>query len=125
MVAVGIAALVVAFISDTQRGWANFLLYNVYFVSHSAGALLFLSIQRVTHSGWSAGFIRVPEAMAGFLPVAAILFLIMIFGAHSLYHWSHTDAVAHDPLLSHKAPFLNLPFWIIRMVVYFALWILM
>jgi hypothetical protein len=125
MVAVGIAALVVAFISDPLRGWANILLNNVYFVSLSAGALLFLSIQRVTHSGWSAGFIRVPEAMAGFLPVAAILFLIMIFGAHSLYHWSHTDSVAHDPLLSHKAPFLNLPFWIIRMVVYFALWILM
>lgn len=125
MVLVGIAALIVAFISDPQRGWANFLLNNVYFVSLSAGALLFLSIQRVTHSGWSAGFIRVPEAMAGFLPVAAILFLIMIFGAHSLYHWSHADAVAHDPLLSHKAPFLNLPFWIIRMVIYFALWILM
>jgi hypothetical protein len=125
MIAVGIAALVVGFVSDPQRGWANFLLNNVYFVSLSAGALLFLSIQRVTHSGWSAGFIRVPEAMAGFLPVAAVLFLIMIFGVHSLYHWSHTEAVAQDPLLSHKAPFLNLPFWIIRMVVYFILWILM
>ena len=125
MVAVGTAALVTAFITDPQRGWANLLLNNVYFVSLSTGALLFLSIQRVTHSGWSAGFIRIPEAMAGYLPVAAILFLIMIFGAHSLYHWSHTEAVAHDPLLAHKSPFLNLPFWIIRMVVYFALWILM
>jgi hypothetical protein len=125
MVAVGTAALVTAFISDPQRGWANLLLNNVYFVSLSVGALLFLSIQRVTHSGWSAGFIRIPEAMAGYLPVAAILFLIMIFGAHSLYHWSHIEAVAHDPLLAHKSPFLNLPFWIIRMVVYFALWILM
>lgn len=125
MVAVGVAALVTAFISDPQRGWANLLLNNVYFVSLSVGALLFLSIQRVTHSGWSAGFIRVPEAMAGYLPVAAILFLIMIFGAQSLYHWSHADAVAHDPMLDHKSAFLNLPFWIIRMVVYFALWILM
>lgn len=125
MVAVGIAALVTAYISDPQRGWANLLLNNVYFVSLAAGALLFLSIQRVSHSGWSAGFLRVPEAMAGFLPVAAVLFLIMIFGAHSLYHWSHTDAAAHDPLLDHKTPFLNLPFWIIRMIFYFILWILM
>jgi len=100
-------------------------LNNVYFVSLAAGALLFASIQRVTHSGWSAGFIRVPEAMAGFLPVAAILFLVMIFGAHSLYHWSDVQAVDHDPLLAHKAPYLNLPFWILRMVAYFALWILM
>ncbi|RLD72207.1 MAG: hypothetical protein DRI98_02895 [Bacteroidetes bacterium] len=125
MIVVGIVAMVVAFTGDPQRGWANFLLNNVYFVSLSAGALLFFSIQRVTHSGWSAGFLRIPEAMAGYLPVAAVLFLVMIFGAQSLYHWSHADAVAHDPLLAHKAPFLNLPFWIIRMVTYFALWILM
>jgi len=125
MIAVGIVAVVVAFSGDPQRGWANVLLNNVYFVSLAAGALLFASIQRVTHSGWSAGFIRVPEAMAGFLPVAAILFLVMILGAQSLYHWSHVDAVDHDPLLAHKAPYLNLPFWSLRMVAYFALWILM
>jgi hypothetical protein len=125
MVLVGIAALVTAFMGDPQRAWANILLNNVYFVSLSVGALLFVAIQRVTHSGWSAGFIRVPEAMAGFLPVAAVLFLVMILGANSLYHWSQVDAVSHDPLLMHKAPYLNLPFWIGRMVVYFALWILM
>ena len=125
MVLVGIAALVTAFMGDPQRAWANILLNNVYFVSLSVGALLFVAIQRVTHSGWSAGFIRVPEAMAGFLPVAAVLFLVMILGANSLYHWSQADAVSHDPLLMHKAPYLNLPFWIGRMVVYFALWILM
>ncbi len=125
MIAVGVAAVILAFATDAQRGWANFLLNNVYFVSLAAGALLFLSIQRVTHSGWSAGFIRVPEAMAGFLPVSAVLFLVMILGSHSLYHWSHVEEVAHDPLLTHKVPFLNLPFWITRMVVYFGLWILM
>ncbi len=125
MVAVGIAAMVVAFTGDPQRGWANLLLNNVYFVSLAAGGLLFAAIQRVTHSGWSAAFLRIPEAMAGYLPVAAIFFLVMIFGAHSLYHWSHEDAVAHDALLAHKAPYLNMPFWILRMVVFFALWILM
>jgi Ni/Fe-hydrogenase subunit HybB-like protein len=125
MIAIGLAAVVVAFVTDPQRGWANILLNNVYFVSLAAGALLFLALQRVTHSGWSAGFIRVPEAMAGFLPVSAILFLIMIFGAHSLYHWTHVEEVAHDPLLSHKTPYLNMPFWIIRMILYFSLWILM
>jgi Ni/Fe-hydrogenase subunit HybB-like protein len=125
MVGVGIAAVLMAFMGDPQRGWANLLLNNVYFVSLAAGALLFASIQRVTHSGWSAGFIRVPEAMAGFLPVAAILFLVMIFGAQSLYHWSHADVMDHDPLLAHKAPYLNLPFWSLRMLIYFALWILM
>jgi hypothetical protein len=125
MVIVGIVALVVAFLGDPQRAWASYLVNNVYFLSLGVGAMLFLSIQRVTHSGWSAGFIRVPEAMGMYIPVAAVLFLLLIPGAHSLYHWSHSDAVAHDPLLAHKAPYLNLPFWSIRMILFFGLWILM
>ena len=75
MVAIGIVALVTGFLQDSQRAWANYLLNNVYFISLAVGAVLFLSIQRVTHSGWSAGFIRVPEAMGAYIPVAAILFL--------------------------------------------------
>ncbi len=125
MIVIGIAALVVAFIGDPQRAWANYLLNNVYFLSLAVGAMFFLSIQRVSHSGWSAGFIRVPEAMGAYIPIAAVLFLLLIPGAHSLYHWSHADAVSHDSLLAHKAPYLNLPFWVIRMVVFFGLWILM
>ena len=38
----------------------------------------------------------------------------MGLGAHSLYHWSHADVVAHDALLTHKAPFLNMNmFWVL------------
>ncbi len=55
LIAVGVAAFIIGFINDPTRAWANFLLNNVYFVSLSAGAVLFLSSQRVTHSGWSAG----------------------------------------------------------------------
>lgn len=125
LVAVGVVAFITGFINDPTRAWANFLLNNVYFVSLSVGAVLFLSLQRVTQAGWSAGFLRVPEAMGMYLPVAAILFIVMIFGVHALYHWSHADAVAHDPLLQHKQPYLNVPFWVGRLIVFFALWILL
>ncbi len=125
LIAIGLVAFIMGFIQDPTRAWANLLLNNVYFVSLAVGAVLFLSLQRVTQSGWSAGFIRVPEAMGMYLPVAAIFFLVMIFGMHSLYHWSEPGATAHDPLLAHKAPYLNIPFWVGRMVVFFILWILL
>lgn len=125
MIVIGIVAMVLAFTGDPVRAWASYLLNNVYFLSLAVGAMLFVSIQRVTHSGWSAGFIRVPEAMGAYIPVAAVLFLLLIPGTHSLYHWSHADAVSHDPLLAHKAIYLNVPFWTLRMVVFFSLWILM
>lgn len=125
LIAVGVAAFIMGFINDPTRAWANFLLNNVYFVSLAVGAVLFLALQRVTQSGWSAGFIRVPEAMGMYLPVAAVLFVVMVFGVHSLYHWSHAEAVAHDPILQHKQPYLNVPFWFGRLLIFFALWILL
>lgn len=125
MLALGVVTLIITFIQDSERAWINILLNNFYFLSLSVGALFFLSIQRVTQSGWSAGFIRVPEAMGAYLPVGAFFFLLLIFGAGSVYHWAHPDVAVHDELIAHKAPFLNLPFWIIRMVVYFSLWILL
>jgi len=125
LIAIGVAAFITGFINNPTRAWANFLLNNVYFVSLSVGAVLFLSLQRVTQAGWSAGFLRVPEAMGMYLPYAAVLFVIMIFGVQALYHWSHADAVAHDPLIAHKQPYLNVPFWAGRMILFFVLWILL
>jgi len=63
--------------------------------------------------------------MMAWIPIAAVFFLLLYFGVHSLYHWSHTEAVSHDALLEHKSPFLNVPFFFIRMIFFFALWILL
>jgi hypothetical protein len=54
----------------------------------------------------------------------AVLFLPVALGATRLYAWAQPDVVAHDPLLQHKATYLNLPFFWLRAVVYFASWIL-
>jgi hypothetical protein len=40
-----------------------------------------------------------------------------------LYQWTNSDVVALDPLLQHKSSFLNIPFFFIRMILYFTLWI--
>jgi hypothetical protein len=117
--------MVYGFIADPGRTWASYLLNNFYFLSLAMGAAFFFVIQYISQSGWSVGFKRVPEAMMAYLPFAAVLFLLMYFGIHSLYHWSHSDAVATDELLQHKAPYLNTGFFMIRLVVYFALWVLL
>jgi len=54
-----------------------------------------------------------------------ILFVPVIFGIHSLYEWSHDDAVAQDIILQHKSLYLNTPFFIARAAFYFAAWLLM
>jgi hypothetical protein len=44
-------------------------------------------------------------------------------GAHSLYEWSHADVVAADALLTHKAPFLNLPMFTALVGISLLLWV--
>ena len=126
LIAIGVIALGVGFSTGAERTWANILLNSYYFLSLAVGASFFLAIQYITQSGWSAMFKRIPEAMATFLPVAAILLLLfLVLGSHSVYHWTHAEEVAKDELLTFKAPYLNLPFMIIRYVVFVGSWVLL
>ncbi|MDX9881981.1 MAG: hypothetical protein RBS73_07925 [Prolixibacteraceae bacterium] len=125
LIAVGVLAFTIGFVTDAQRTWANYLLNNYYFVSIAIGAAFFIGIQYIAQAGWSAAFKRVPEAMTAYLPFAALFFLLLFFGMHSLYHWSHEGIAEADELIAHKQPYLNIPFFFLRVVVFFGLWILM
>ncbi|MBT3210070.1 MAG: quinol:cytochrome C oxidoreductase [Bacteroidetes bacterium] len=126
LVLIGIAAIIVGFLSNPQRTWANYLINNYYFISLAIGATFFMAIQYITQSGWSSMFKRIAEAMGSYIPYAAVLlFIFVLFGAHSIYHWSHHDAVEADALLKHKSPYLNTPFFIIRYLIIFAVWIVL
>jgi hypothetical protein len=51
-----------------------------------------------------------------------ILFIPVLVGMTTLYPWTHPDHVQADAILRHKAPYLNVPFFIARAVFYFAGW---
>lgn len=126
LMGIGVLSVVLGFILNPARTWANYLMNNYYFLSLAIGATFFGALQYITQSGWSSGFIRIPQAMGSIIPVIAILMLpILIFGLPELYHWAHPGAAQHDPIIAHKAPYLNIPFFVFRFVLYFAVWIFM
>ena len=121
----GILAMAYGFYTSADRAWANLLLNNYYFLSLAIGAGFFMALQYITQSGWSAMFRRVPEAMSAYIPLAGIVMLLMYFGIHNLYEWSRPEAVANDALLAHKSSYLNIPFFFIRMIIFFGAWTFM
>ena len=125
LMGIGVLSFALGFIFDAQRTWANYLLNNYYFLSLAVGAAFFGAIQYITNSGWSALFKRIPESMAAYIPFAAVFFLLLYFGMHSIFEWTHDSVVQHDELLQHKSPYLNVPFFFIRVVVFFAAWIIL
>ncbi len=125
LMAVGAALIAYSFFTDHNRAWANLLLNNYMFLSIAIGASFFIALQYISQSGWSSMFKRIPEALMSYIPWAGIIMLLLYFGMHSIYHWTHEDALATDPIIQHKSPYLNIPFFFIRMVLFFIAWMVL
>ncbi|MDX1386530.1 MAG: hypothetical protein R3257_02995 [bacterium] len=123
LMGIGFITLGVGLFTDPTRAWGNLLINNFYFTTLALAGAFFIAVLYVSNAGWWVNLKRVPEAMTSYLPLGLVLMLLLFFGMHSLYHWTHHDAVLHDPLLQHKSAYLNIPFFFIRMVGYFAIWI--
>lgn len=128
---VGLAAIVLGLFFGGRSGWDVF--FRSYLLNWSfaftivMGALFFVMLQHLTRAGWSVSVRRLAEFVMGTMPLMAILFVPMLIpvmlGMEGVYKWSSAAVVEKDPLLQHKAAYLSTPFFIIRMLVYFGLWI--
>jgi hypothetical protein len=123
---VGLAGLCLSAIGllvNAPQFYHSYLISVVFWLSISLGGMFVIMVHYLTGATWSTVLRRIVENFIGALPVMAILFIPILFGIHELYHWSDLEAVAHDHLLQEKAPYLNIPFFIIRTVLYFTVWI--
>ena len=103
-----------------ERAWTAYLVAMFYFFSLGIFGTAWNAIQYLSKGVWSVPLRRVSEAMAAWLPFAALSGLLLGLGAHSLYHWTHHDAVQADELLRHKEPFLNMTSFYIIVGISFA-----
>ncbi len=121
---VGAVALVVcvlgAFLSPDYffRSW---LVGWVYWIGVALGCLALSLLHHLTHGDWGIVLRRTMEAATRTLPILLVFGLPLLAGMQHLYPWARPEA-AHDPLLQTKAPFLNVPFYIVRFVLYFLIW---
>ncbi|MGB1452520.1 MAG: hypothetical protein ACPG7H_02975, partial [Crocinitomicaceae bacterium] len=118
---------------DDHHFWTRFmatgLINAFYFFAIGLGALFFLALAYATETGWYASIKRVIEAVAGFLPYGigffgiVLLVITMMDGAH-VYSWMDPEVVAHDEIIQGKSAYLNKPFFWIRTIVYFAVYLI-
>ena len=118
----GAAVCAILGAADPTQFFFSWLVSFLFFLSLSLGGLFFVLIQYATQGGWGIVLRRIGETIFVMLPVMAALFLPVLLGLHDLYEWTHADAVAQDALLQWKAPYLNVPFFLIRAALYFGLW---
>ncbi len=89
----------------------------------AVGSLMVLMLQYLTGGWWSILIRATLGAASRTLPLVALFFLPIALSLPRLYAWARPDAVAHSELLQHKAPYLNVTFFLIRGAIYFLIWI--
>ncbi len=122
---VGGAGLVVSAIGAIAAPGALFPAYLVAFlfwVGISLGCLSALMLHYLVGGAWGFVIRRPLESAVMTLPLMGVLFLLLLPGLHVLYPWSVPEVVKHDPALQHKSVYLNVPFFVIRAIIYFVLW---
>ncbi len=119
---VGLALTVVGMFLGSEQFFRSYLVGYLFWVSLGIGSLALTVLHQMTGGTWGLLIRRILEAGARTLPVMGLLFLPIAFGLPALYEWTHADVVAADPLLQHKQPYLNIPFFLIRTVFYFVVW---
>ncbi len=88
------------------------------------GCLPLLMLYHLVGGHWGLAIRRILEAATRTLPLLAILFVPMAFRLPRLYRWARPEAI-DDPAIAHKARYLNVPAFLERGVIYFAVWIVL
>ena len=114
---IGLLVFVVGLFIQPDRAWQSLLVSWLYFTSISSAGVMFVAVQRITTARWSRPIVRFLEGYVAFLPVAfVLLLLIVLVGRHHIFWWSNNTPEIHE-----KAVWLNLPFFLTRVIVTFLI----
>jgi hypothetical protein len=126
---IGIGAAVLGGLACAFLGAANpkqflfsWLVAFLFFLSLALGGLFFVLIQYASQGGWGIVVRRIGETVFATIPAMAALFVPLLLGLGTLYSWAAPGAAEHDALLQWKSPYLNVPFFLIRALLFFGIW---
>jgi len=105
------------------RFWANWLVWTLFLLTLGLGNLFLVALERLVGAHWSVPMRRVPERIASLIPLAIPMLFVAFAALPVLFPWTHEEA-KHNPILMAKAPWLNLPFFAIRLAVCALVWML-
>jgi hypothetical protein len=124
---IGVIALIGgAFLTmrDPQPGLWSYLFAYIYWFVIPMGCLGLLMLHHLVGGWWGLPIRRLLEAGTRTIPLTAILFIPIILGMNKIYSWLYAPG---DLLTDHnfhfKMQYLTHQGFIVRAVVYFAIWL--
>lgn len=117
--------------ADMPRfGMSAYLTSFLYVFTIVMGCLFFVLIQHLVRAGWSVVIRRVAECVMIMIVPMALLFLPILFSVFSegsLFVWTDSEYASKlhldENMWGTKQLFLNAPFFTLRALIYFGIWI--
>ncbi len=115
-----------------NRPWAAIYIAMLFFLLLSVCAFVYYCIQRASTAGWSPVLFRVMEGVSAYIVPGSIIVLVFLIAssaghANHMFAWMYTSvdptAANYDYAMETKGWWLNIPFWLIRAVIYVLIWI--
>lgn len=117
--ALGTAACLAGWFLEREQFFRSYLVGWLLWLGVALGCLALAMIHHLSGGQWGLRVRRVLEAATRTLPLLALLVVPLLGGLPTLYLWARPDAVAADEILRHKAAYLNVPFFVARLAIYF------
>lgn len=124
LLVVGLIAVTLGYITETTRAAFNNIIIFMFLTSIGVGSLFLVGIEYLSGAVWSTPFRRITEIFAAVIFVLPIVVLPLLINMGDLFHWMHPEIVEADKILKAKAPYLDVEFFIIRVIAFLLIWIL-
>ncbi|HET7549910.1 MAG TPA: hypothetical protein VFK04_01390 [Gemmatimonadaceae bacterium] len=122
---IGLAMVLLGILMDPQQAYMSYLVAYTAVLGTVLGALILVVMSYVVGARWYVVLRRLTEAVAGTLPVLALLFVPILVGLRHIYPWAMPAPEVTRELqaeIAKKAAYLNATFFVIRAVAYFVIW---
>jgi hypothetical protein len=120
---VGLVAGALGAFLDLDQFFRSWLVGFLFCLGLSMGSLSLLMLQHMSGGEWGLVGRRVFEAGSRNLPLVVLMFLPLLLGLPRLFKWAQPEHAA-DAIIQMKEPYLNVPFFLARAAIYFAIWLL-
>src|SRR4029078_11021942 len=120
--AVGMLICALGLVLNPAQFVRSYLTAYLLVLGVTLGSLALAMVHQVSGGAWGVVIRRILGAATRTLPVLTALFIPIALGMRYLYPWADAALVAHDEILQCKRPYLNVPFFLVRAVIYFAVW---
>ncbi len=122
-VVASLLAIVGFFLSGPGQFFQSYLFSYLFWIGLTLGSLAIVMMYYVAGGKWAYTIRRIVEAGSRTILLMLVLFIPIAVGLPFLYTWARPAEVAASPILQYKSMYLNVPFFIIRAVIYFTVWI--